>query len=210
MGFYDRHVLPHLINCACGMSAIREQRARVVPLARGTVLEVGIGTGLNLPFYDPARVTRVIGLDPSDTSWKLAARRAGALRFPVQHLALSGEDIPLPAASVDTVLVTYSLCTIPDVARALAGMRRVLRADGQLVFCEHGAAPEPAVRRWQRRLDPWWGRVFGGCHLTRAMPELIRAAGFHIARLDTGYLPAAPRFAGYNYWGTAAPLPAGA
>lgn len=205
MGFYERHVVPRIINCACGLKPIRYQRKKVVPLARGTVLEIGIGTGLNLPHYDAGRVDKVIGLDPSETSWKIAGARAAGLPFPVEFIGLPGEQIPLPDASIDTVLVTYSLCTIPDPVTALAGMRRVLRPNGQLIFCEHGEAPDPRVRRWQARINPMWRVLFGGCNLHRPIPDLLRAGGFRPDRVETMYLPGTPKVAGYNYWGIATP-----
>jgi ubiquinone/menaquinone biosynthesis C-methylase UbiE len=203
MGLYEKHVVPHIINCACGTKPIRYQRKKVVPQAEGTVLEIGIGTGFNLPYYDPARVTRVIGLDPSEASWKLAGERARNLPFPVEFVGLPGEQIPLDDNSVDTVLVTFSLCTIPDPVKALEGMRRVLKPSGKLVFCEHGAAPDESVLKWQNRIDPVWSTLFGGCHLNRRIPSLIESAGFRIGELQTMYLPSTPRIAGFNYWGTA-------
>lgn len=204
MGFYDKYILPRFINCACATKPIMKQREKVVPLARGTVLEIGIGTGLNLPYYDASKVQRVIGLDPSEASWKLAGARAAKLDFDVDFIGLPGEEIPLADASVDTVLVTFALCTIPDPVRALKGMARVLRPGGELVFCEHGLAPDPGVRVWQDRMNPLWRRMAGGCHLNRDIPQLLSAGGFSVAALQTGYLPGTPRFAGYNYWGSAA------
>jgi ubiquinone/menaquinone biosynthesis C-methylase UbiE len=203
MGFYDTHVLPRFINCACGAKPIMQQRQKVVPLATGTVLEIGIGTGLNLPLYDARKVARVIGLDPSEASWKLAGARAAQLDFAVEFIGLPGEEIPLPDASVDTVLVTFALCTIPDPVSALNGMARVLRPQGSLLFCEHGKAPEANVCQWQDRLNPLWRRFAGGCNLNRDIPQLLRAGGFVVSELHTGYLPNTPRFAGYNYWGSA-------
>ena len=203
MGFYDRHILPRFINCACGTKPITEQRAKVVPLACGTVLEIGIGTGLNLPFYNPDLVDRVIGVDPSEESWKLAARRAAAVDFEVEFVGLPGEQIPLDDNSVDTVMVTYSLCTIPDPVTALQGMARVLRPNGKLIFCEHGMAPDAGVRKWQNRIDPFWKMLAGGCHLNRDIPGIVAAGGFAIEEVQEMYLPSTPRFAGYNFWGTA-------
>lgn len=204
-GFYARHVLPRLIDRACASPQIRRQREIVVPLARGRVLEIGIGTGLNLPFYDAAAVERVIGLEPSDEMLRRARRRAAGAAVPVEFLALEGERIPLDAGSVDTVLVTYALCTIAGVEAALDGMRRVLKPGGRLIFCEHGRAPDDAVRRLQDRLNPVWRRIGGGCNLNRDIPGLIEASGFAIERLDQEYLPRTPRFAGFNFRGTAAP-----
>jgi ubiquinone/menaquinone biosynthesis C-methylase UbiE len=203
MSLYEKYVVPHVINCACGTKPIRYQRKKVVPLCEGTVLEIGIGTGFNLPYYDASKVTKVIGLDPSETSWKLAGERAKEVAFPVEFIGLPGEQIPLADNSVDTVLVTFSLCTIPDPMQALAGMRRVLNPGGKLVFCEHGAAPDADVLAWQNRINPVWKVLFGGCNLNRKMPAIIEGSGFKISGLETMYLPSTPRFAGFNYWGVA-------
>ncbi len=203
MGFYDKHILPRFINCACGAKPVMKQREKVVPRASGTVLEVGIGTGLNLPYYDPARVERLIGLDPSESSWKMAGERAAHLDFDVEFIGLPGEQIPLDDDSVDTVMVTFSLCTIPDPVSALHGMSRVLRPGGSLIFCEHGCAPDPSVRKWQDGINPLWGKIAGGCHLNRDIPALLGEGGFNITEMNTAYLPGTPRFAGYNFWGMA-------
>lgn len=205
MGFYNRYVLPRLLNLACGVEVVGRQRQKVVPLAAGRVLEIGIGSGLNLPFYDPARVELLIGLDPAEEMLAFARRAAEKMPFTVEFLAQEGERIPLEAASVDTVVVTYTLCTIPNAATALDGMRRVLKPGGRLIFCEHGRAPDAAVRRWQRRLNPLWNRIGGGCNLDRDIPGLLTAAGFRIETMDSMYLPRTPRFAGFNYRGTATP-----
>jgi ubiquinone/menaquinone biosynthesis C-methylase UbiE len=202
MSFYERHVLPVLIHCACGARPVARQREKVVPKARGCVLEVGVGSGLNFPFYDPAKVSKVYGLEPSPEMMRRARRAARSLRFEVEFIGLPGEEIPLEDASIDTVLVTYALCTIPGTAAALRQMRRVLRPGGELIFCEHGAAPDASVRRWQDRLNPLWRRIGGGCNLNRAIPALIEAGGFEIRSLDTMYLPGW-RPATFNYWGTA-------
>lgn len=203
MGLYEKFVVPHIINCACGTKPVTYQRKKVVPLCEGTVLEIGIGTGFNLPYYDASKVTKVIGLDPSERSWKLAGERAKDLAFPVEFIGLPGEQIPLADDSVDTVLVTYSLCTIPDPMQALAGMRRVLKPGGKLVFCEHGAAPDADVAKTQGRVNPVWKVLFGGCNLNRKIDTIIEDSGFKIDSLEQMYLPSTPRFAGYNYWGVA-------
>jgi ubiquinone/menaquinone biosynthesis C-methylase UbiE len=205
MGFYDRYILPKLLNWSCGAKPVRAQRQKVVPLAEGRVLEIGIGSGLNLPYYDPGKVERVIGLDPAEEMLSYARRRSATLPFAVEYLALEGECIPLDRHSVDTVLVTYTLCTIADAIAALEGMRAVLKPAGRLIFCEHGRAPDAAVRRWQHRLNPLWGRIGGGCNLDRDIPALIEGAGFRVDSLESGYLPRTPRFAGFNYWGSAVP-----
>lgn len=203
MGFYDNYVLPIIIDCGCGMKEMQEQRRAVVPEARGRVLEIGIGSGHNLGFYDPARVERVIGIEPSERLLDKARRRGREVPFPVEFLSQGAEEIPLPDESVDTVLVTFTLCTIPAVEDALAQMRRVLKRDGQLIFCEHGRAPEASLQRWQDRINPLWKKLFGGCHINRDMPELLSAAGFRIERLEAGYMDGAPRIAGYRYRGFA-------
>lgn len=203
MGFYERHVLPHMLDCVCGMKSIADMRAKVVPQAHGVVLEIGIGSGLNFKFYDEKKVKRVIGLDPAGPMLKLARRRAQAVAFPVEFVELGGERIPLPDASVDTVLSTYTLCTIPDPVAALREMRRVLKPCGRLLFCEHGLAPDDDVSKWQHRLDRPWGKFAGGCHLNRDMRAILPAGGFAFERLETGYEPGTPRWMGHLFHGSA-------
>ncbi|NKF22008.1 class I SAM-dependent methyltransferase [Solimonas marina] len=202
--WYERHLLPCLLDIVCGMRMIRRQRQAVVPTVQGRVLEIGIGTGLNLEHYDRTRISTVIGLDPGVDMHPLAQRRARRLGLPVEIVGLSAERIPFDDASFDTVLVTYSLCTIADPLAALREMHRVLRAEGRLVFCEHGRAPEAAVQRWQQRLTPPWSKIAGGCHLDRDVPALLAQAGFRTIELQTGYLPG-PRPFTYHYWGSATP-----
>ena len=204
MGLYENYILPRFINCACSTKPMMKQREKVVPQASGTVLEIGIGTGLNLPYYDPQKVQKVIGLDPSEKSWELAGQRARDLDFEVEFIGLPGEQIPLEDDSVDTVLVTYSLCTIPDPVAALEGMSRVLKPGGELIFCEHGVAPDESVQRWQARVNPLWRRVAGGCNLNRDIPGLLKQAGFGVHSMEQQYIPGTPKIAGYNYWGGAA------
>lgn len=205
MGFYDRHVLPRLLDVACGAPPIMKQRDKIVPGASGRVLEVGVGTGHNLPLYDAERVELVWALEPSHDMRARALRNERACPVEVHWLDLPGERIPLSDASVDTVVMTYTLCTIPGWEAALGQMRRVLRPDGKLLFCEHGAAPDAGVRRWQDRLNGFWQRIGGGCNLNRPIPELLHAGGFAIERLEAMYLPGTPRVAGFNYWGSARP-----
>jgi ubiquinone/menaquinone biosynthesis C-methylase UbiE len=173
-----------------------------VPRARGRVLEVGAGSGLNLPYYDTSRVTQVHALDPAPELWRMAADRVAATTIGIEYLEAPAEAVPLPDRSVDTVLVTYTLCTLPDVAGALAEARRVLRPGGELLFCEHGAAPDAGVRRWQDRLNPAWRRLAGGCHLNRDAPAMIEAAGFRLTTVESMYLPGW-RPASFNVWGAA-------
>ncbi len=202
MGFYNRHLLPLLIEYGMRAEPVRRQRQKIVPLATGRVLEVGIGSGHNLAFYDPAKVERVIGLDPSAELRVRAEERVGEVAFPVEFIGREAEDIPLADASVDTVVVTYTLCTIPDVERALASMRRVLKPGGKLFYCEHGRAPDISVRKWQDRLNPLWGLVSGGCNINRNVPKLLEDAGLQVHEIDTIYLPG-PRPFTFNYWGRA-------
>lgn len=202
MGWYDERILPHLINLACSTKPTRKQRAKVVPLARGDVLEIGIGSGLNLPYYDKAKVRKVWGLEPSGGMRELAQKNVCESGLDFEFLDLPGEEIPLDEDSVDTVLVTYTLCTIEDTARALAGMRRVLKPGGHLLFAEHGEAADENVRRWQSRLNPAWRRVAGGCNMNRDIPRLITDAGFKLDVDERMYIPG-PRVLSYNYWGSA-------
>lgn len=203
MKLYDKYVLPHFINFACGMKPITYQRKKVVPEASGRILEVGMGSGLNIPFYDPSKVEKVFGLEPSSDMRTLAAKRVAVAPFEVEFIDLPGEEIPLDDNSVDTVLLTYTLCTIPDTQKALAQMKRVLKPGGKLLFSEHGVAPDESVERWQKRINPIWKPIGGGCNLNRAIPQLIEQAGFKIKDMDMGYLPGTPKFAGFNYWGEA-------
>jgi ubiquinone/menaquinone biosynthesis C-methylase UbiE len=178
------------------------QRAKVVPLARGDVLEVGFGSGLNLPCYDPAKVTKVWGLDPSPELCRMASRAVRDAAFDVELVPARGERIPLEDGLFDTVVITYTLCSIADPARGLREMARVLRPGGRLLFCEHGVAPDAAVRRWQTRLTPLWRHVSGGCHLDRDVPALLEGAGFEVKEMEAAYLPGWS-VASYQYRGTA-------
>jgi len=202
MGFYRKHILPWALHFACGVKPIRYQRGKVIPLARGRVLEVGIGSGLNLPFYNADKVERIIGLDPSDEMRRIAEKAANEIVIPVEFIGLSSEKIPLGQASVDTVVVTYTLCTIPNVVTALREMRRVLSPNGELIFTEHGLAPDVKVRRIQKRIEPVWKRLAGGCHLTRSIPDLIRSGGFRITNVETMYIPGWKPLC-FNTWGVA-------
>ena len=203
MSFYETHILPHLIGCACGAPQIMKQRSLLVPKAKGRVLEVGFGAGPNLGFYDPEKVSRVCALEPSIGMRRKAEAAISASPVAVELIDLPGEDIPLEDNSVDTVVLTYTACTIPDVNAALAQMRRVLKPGGRLLFSEHGLAPDPGVQRWQKIIEPVWKPIGGGCHLTRRPDALIEAAGFVIENMTAGYLPKSPKFASFNYAGSA-------
>lgn len=204
MSFYSEKVLPHLIDLACSTSPQQKQREKVVPLAYGDVLEIGFGSGLNLPFYQSRNVRKLFALEPSEGMRRKAAAQVDATGIDVEFIDLPGEEIPLGDASIDTVLMTYTLCTIPDPAAALAGMRRVLKPGGQLVFCEHGAAPDAKVADWQNRLNRPWGRLAGGCNMNRNIPGLLVESGFEITLDERMYIPG-PRILNYNFWGTAEP-----
>ena len=204
MSIYDDHVLPHLIDLACSTKPTRKQREKIVHLAEGDVLEIGFGSGLNLPYYDPGKVRRIFALEPSQGMRRKAKPNVDASELDVEFIDLPGENIPLESKSVDTVLVTFTLCSIDDVVPALAGMRRVLKPGGRLLFCEHGAAPDASVRRWQDRLNPGWKLVSGGCNMNRDIPGLIGRSGFRITTDEQMYIPGL-RILSYNYWGIAKP-----
>jgi ubiquinone/menaquinone biosynthesis C-methylase UbiE len=201
--FYDRHIMPRLIACACSAEPIAKQRAKVVPRARGRVLELGVGGGLNLAFYDPARVSQVVGVDPSAELRERAGRAPRPVGLAVDVREGAAEALPFEDASFDSIVCTFTLCTVASPAAALAEARRVLRPGGRFLFCEHGLAPDAGVQRWQRRIEPIWKPIAGGCHLTRAVTASIEAAGFSMEDRETMYLPGAPRIFGWNEWGAA-------
>jgi len=202
MNIYEKYLLPRIVNFACGLKPMMKQREKVVPLAEGRVLEIGIGSGLNLPFYTQGKVKHLWGLDPSQETWALAHDKLGIFDFDIDFIEASAEDIPLESGSADTILVTYTICTIPDVFSALKEARRVLKSGGSLLFCEHGLAPDESVQRWQNRMNPLWTKIGGGCNLNRPIPELIEQAGFRIRSMDTMYIPGW-KPASFNYWGVA-------
>ena len=182
-----------------------QQRQKLVPRAEGRVLEIGIGAGPNLAFYDPQKVSALIGLEPSIGMRRKAQKAIADANIPVELIGLPSEEIPLDSNSIDTVVITYTLCTISDYAEALSQMRRVLKPEGKLLFCEHGLSPDENVVRWQNRLNPIWKIIGGGCNLNRPIPLLIKEAGFEIVDSETMYLDDIPKFAGFNYWGAAIP-----
>ena len=202
MGLYEKYILPKITEFLCSGKPIMYQRKKVVPLAKGRVLEIGIGSGLNLQFYDFSNVEYIWGLDISAQMRKMSEKRAKNIRFEVEFISQSGNEIPLESNSVDTVLVTYTLCTIPDVGQALSEMSRVLMPGGELIFCEHGLAPDEDVRRWQNLMNPIWKRMGGGCNLNRPIPNLIEQGGFKINNIETMYIPGW-KPASFNYWGSA-------
>src|SRR2546427_13011603 len=203
MGLYRKFILPRLIDVAMRRKEIAARRADLIPKACGAVLEIGIGSGLNLCFY-PGTITRLAGVDPSAELLGMARRKLGGLPFPVELLCRSAEDLPFDDRSFDTAVMTWTLCSIPNPMRALAEVKRVLRPDGQLLFVEHGLSPDPKVQAWQQRLTPICKRVGGGCHPNRKIDDLVRPAGFDIVQLQTGYLPG-PRPMTFPYQGIARP-----
>jgi ubiquinone/menaquinone biosynthesis C-methylase UbiE len=202
MGIYDKYLLPKLVHFTCAQIPTMRQREKVVPLAKGRVLEIGIGSGLNIPFYDAQRVEHLWGLDPSSEMWSIAQKNAAEHHLDAEFIQSGAESIPLENNSADTVLMTFTMCTIPDIHMALDEVRRVLKPGGKLVFCEHGTAPDENIRRWQDRLNPIWKKLSGGCNLNRSIPVILEQSGFKSADMRTMYLPGW-KPAAFNYWGTA-------
>ena len=200
---YEKMVLPKLCDKCCGTKPINYQRKKVVPLAKGVVLEVGIGSGLNIPFYNKNNIEKIIGLDPSEELNVLAKRVADDNGIQIDFLINGAEDIDFPDNSVDTILITYTLCTIPNLNKSMSEMKRVLKPGGKFIFCEHGIAPDINIIKWQRRINPIWGIFFGGCNINRNIPKIISESGFNISNLNQMYLPSTPKIVGYNYWGEA-------
>ena len=205
MAFYRDHVYPRLVSLLGDPKPIREVRERIVPLARGKVLEIGVGPGVNFVHYDPARVSKVYALEPNPGMIRLAERQRRRTELVIEFLDLPGERIPLEDGTVDTVLSTFTLCTIPGVVEALRGVRRVLKPGGKLIFFEHGRSPDPRVRRWQEWSEPIPHWLFEGCHVTRDIPSLIEQSGFRIEQMETAYLAGFPKSWTHCWWGTAIP-----
>lgn len=203
MSFYDEKILPHIINCGCSTPAIMDLRSRVVPLAYGDVLEVGMGSALNLPLYNTSKVNKVWGLEPSIGMRKRAEKNLNRSNIKVDWLDLPGEKIPLADNSVDCIVLTYTLCTIPDWRAAMQQMHRVLKPHGKLLYCEHGLSPHSSVEKWQNRLNPLWGKIFGGCNLNRNVTQSIEVSGFSIEWNEHKYVNKMPKFAAYMSVGSA-------
>jgi ubiquinone/menaquinone biosynthesis C-methylase UbiE len=204
MGVYSEKVLPRILDIACDSKESHPQRRRVCEGLAGHVVEIGFGSGLNVPFYPPA-VTQVTAVEPADVGWRLAGKRLRETRVPVRRAGLDAGSLPFPDDRFDAALSTWTMCTIPDIAAALRELRRVLKPEGTLHFVEHGLAPDAGVRRWQHRLEPLQKRLFGGCHLTRSIVELLRDGGFAISELDVYYEQGTPKPLGANSLGVARP-----
>jgi len=202
VGIYAKHLIPRIVHFSCGLKPTTKQREKVVPLAAGRVLEIGIGSGLNIPFYDPDKVSHLWGLDPSAEMWSIAKKNAVHHHIDAEFIRSGAESIPLDNNCADTVMMTYTLCTIPEVRAALEEIRRVLKPDGKLIFSEHGEAPDENVQRWQKRMNPLWKTLGGGCNLNRPIPDLLERSGFKSPDMQTMYLPGW-KPASFNYWGTA-------
>ncbi len=201
--WYDAHIMPRLVGFACGQGQIMKRRSKVVPLARGDVFELGCGGGLNQQFYDREAVTSFSGIDPHGGLLDRARSEAEAKGWSADIREGFGEAIPFPDGKFDSVVCTFTLCTVEDPGQVMSEMRRILRPGGQLIFLEHGRAPDANVAKWQERIEPTWKRLAGGCHLTRPIGSALRGAGFDVEPLGQGYLPKAPRFASWNEWGVA-------
>ncbi len=202
MGFYDKYLLPRLVHLTCGQKPTMRQREKVVPLAEGRVLEIGIGSGLNIPYYDAGKVEHLWGLDPSAEMWSIAQKNAEQHHLDAEFIQSSAESIPLDNNCADTVVMTYTLCTIPYAPAALIEIRRILKPGGKLIFCEHGQAPDKSIERWQNRINPLWKKLAGGCNLNRPIARLLEGSGFKSHDMQTMYLPGW-KPASFNYWGTA-------
>ena len=205
MSFYRDHVYPHLVSWLGNPKPIEEIRQRMIPLAKGNVLEIGVGPGVNFVHYDPARVNKIYALEPNAGMIRRAEEQRRRTQLNIEFLDLPGERIPLGDASVDTVVSTFTMCTIPGIEEAIRGVGRVLRPGGQLIFFEHGLSPDPNVRRWQKRTEPLFKWAFEGCHVTRHIPSLISDGDFKIEQLNEAYLAPFPKSGSYFFWGVARP-----
>ena len=200
---YNKYLVPKILDVCCSTKPIKYQRNKIVPHAKGVVLEIGIGSGLNLPFYNGSIVKKIYGLDPSEELNEIARKNASSTKLDIDFIISGAEEIKLPSNSVDTVLITYTLCTIPEFKSALREIKRVLRNDGIMLFCEHGLAPDKNVKKWQNRINPLWGKLFGGCNINRNIPHIIQDSGLNIKKLEQMYLPSTPKIVAYNFWGVA-------
>lgn len=205
MRLYSKYILPKVVNWACKQKPTQKQRSKIIPMANGNILEIAIGSGLNLPFYDNKKVKKLIGLEPSKEIWELNKHKSEKLGFAFEFVNAFAEEIPFSNNAFDTVVITYALCTIVDTQKALKEIERVLKPNGKLLFCEHGLAPDNKVAYWQNKITPYWKRIGGGCHLNKNIPKLLLENGFDISTLDQMYIPGW-KPASFNYWGVAVPV----
>ena len=206
MAFYRNHMYPKVVSALGNPPPIQKIRERIIPLAHGTVLELGVGPGVNFPHYDGTRVDKIFALEPNPGMVQRAEKLSRQTKLDVEFLDLPGERIPLPANSVDTVVSTFTLCTIPGVVDAIQGVGRILKPGGKFIFFEHGLSPDDGVRRWQKRLEPLFQLAFEGCHVTRDIPSLISEGGFKVEEIETGYIAPFPKCGSYCFWGVASPI----
>ena len=203
MSFYEKKILPKVLDLLCGSSPINYQRKKIVPKVSGNVLEIGIGSGLNLPHYNVSNISNITALDPAEELTNIAKKRISELDLDIDVINCGAEEIPLESKSFDSILVTYTLCSIENLDDSMREIRRVMKDDGTLFFCEHGIAPDLKTKNWQNRINPIWKRLMGGCNINRDIPEIISNSKLEITDLETMFLPGTPRIAGFNYWGTA-------
>lgn len=203
MSFYEKKILPKVLDLLCGSSPINYQRKKIVPKVSGNVLEIGIGSGLNLPHYNVSNISNITALDPAEELTDIAKKRISKLDLDIDVINCGAEEIPLESKSFDSILVTYTLCSIENLDDSMKEIRRVIKDDGTLFFCEHGIAPDLKTKNWQNRINPIWKRLMGGCNINRDIPEIISNSKLEIVDLETMFLPSTPRIAGFNYWGTA-------
>jgi ubiquinone/menaquinone biosynthesis C-methylase UbiE len=200
---YEKYLLPKLLDKCCSTKPINYQRNKIVPYVKGTVLEIGIGSGLNIPYYDKLNINKVYGLDPSAELCEMAKMTARDHQIDINFLIDGAEEIKLSSNTIDTILITYTLCSIPNLNESLKEIKRVMRPDAKILFCEHGIAPDLNIRKWQNRINPLWSKMFGGCNINRDIPLILSDSGFKVNNLQQMYLPSTPKIVGYNYWGTA-------
>ena len=203
MSLYDKYILPHLLNCTCNQNPFIHQRRKVVPLAKGNILEIGIGSGLNIPFYEEEGIDKIWGIDPSEELIAMAKNQVKDDTPEIELIISKAEDIDFDDAFFDTILMTYTMCTISNLSGAFTQLKRVIKPTGKLIFCEHGMAPDKSVVKWQNRINTFWPKISGGCNINKEIPSIIESSGFSILDLENMYLPKTPKVLGYNYWGTA-------
>ena len=203
MSLYDRYILPHLLNCTCNQKPVIHQRRKVVPHAKGNILEIGIGSGLNIPFYEAEGIDKIWGIDPTEELVAMAKNQVKDDTPDIELIISKAEEIDFDDAFFDTILMTYTMCTIINLSEAFTELKRVIKPTGKLIFCEHGMAPDKNVIKWQNRINTFWPKISGGCNINKEIPSIIESSGFSILDLENMYLPKTPKVLGYNYWGTA-------